>query len=298
MRVCVFGSSGFLGSSVAHELDVRGVSWVGVNANSKLRKRDFLLSEIDLENLPAEISSCDYFVNAAGGWKPKTAEAFPEEALSSMIGLAEVTIQLAVKSNAKKILHISSAGTVYGELRDCPHSEVDQPAPLSWYGRGKLLEENYYQRKCIELGLDFVCARVSNPFGNDKKTNHGLVDVLISACKNKADFMTYRDADPSRDFIYAPDMAFYIVSLLLGPQVGVFNVGAGVSHSTKEILDFVRAGYGFSEIKATLSRPKFDVIKNEIDVSKLIEAVGRRETIDLFSYIRDKLDAGHEVRIA
>lgn len=203
-----------------------------------------------------------------------------------MIEVARKICSLLTVHNAKRFLHLSSAGTVYGEHNGRAHREDDIPSPISWYGRGKLLEESVYSKYTRENNVQFVCARVANPFGSKNNSVHGFVDVLINSVVNAKSFSVFKDVNPSRDFILADDVAFYTVELLMRSCAGIYNVGSGVSIRTEEICDYVCSLTGFDRISKSLSHPLHDVVTNEVDISKLRSVCEKADTINVFDYIR------------
>ncbi|WP_445360349.1 NAD-dependent epimerase/dehydratase family protein [Microbulbifer sp. EKSA005] len=288
-KVCVIGARGFLGTAITEELERRGIEWCGITSGPTTKNNEFEFSKFDQEKVISEVEGCSLYINAAGRWKPNTCEGSPGQAIGAMIEFANKVCSFLCVHKAKKFLHLSSAGTVYGEQNGRAHREDDLPTPISWYGRGKLLEEAIYSKYTDSNDIQFVCARITNPFGNVHNAVHGFVDVLLSSVANARKFSVFKGVNPSRDFILAADVAYYIVELLMQDCSGTYNVGSGVSVRTKDICDFVSSLTGFDLIDKSLTHPYYDVVTNEVDTSKLQQVCESKSTTDVFDYIRQRV---------
>ena len=79
----------------------------------------------------------------------------------SSLALMDISRNLGVK----RIVYVSSGGTVYGPAAQIPTPETAPTDPITAYGISKLAIEKYlslYQRL---HGLDYRILRVANPFG-------------------------------------------------------------------------------------------------------------------------------------
>jgi UDP-glucose 4-epimerase len=289
--ICLLGATGFLGSAIAKELDERKIDWIGTSLEES---KDLRIKRIDLTDTEALVNifqKSSVVINALGSAKPEDYEGNPSETLNNLwqniISLSE-SLKLG---KVAKLIHISSAGAVYGEQKDVRHTEKSAVNPISWYGKAKVIEELFLEKHCQINDSDYLCLRVSNPYGNKNKTTHGFIDVLINAVLSGNKFSFYEDCNPVRDFIYAEDMAFSIVELIQINATGVFNLGSGKSHSLKSISDYViKKMDGKHLISRHSNKPDYDVLKNEICVEKLSTCRAKRSSMDIFTYIDKKLD--------
>lgn len=289
--ICLLGATGFLGSAIAKELDARGLSWIGTsrqkNDNDKIKKVD--LSE--RQKMIDILQTSDIVINALGSAKPKDFEASPEEKLNSIWNSVTNLTELIKLADIKKFVHISSAGTVYGDYVDHPHSESGNLLPISWYGKAKVIEELYLENACTSNNINYLCIRVTNPYGNDKKSKHGFVDVLLNCVISNKPFSFYQDCSPVRDFIYADDMAFSIVELIKLKRNGIFNLGSGEGLSLKAIADYVHNKLdGKTLISRAQEKPVYDVLTNRVDIQKLIDSNAYKNSMNVYKYIDSMLD--------
>lgn len=74
-------------------------------------------------------------------------------------------LEACVEQGGKKIVFLSSGGTVYGEGKDVPLKEDDEQMPICSYGIQKLTIERYIHLYFHLYGLDYRIVRLANPFG-------------------------------------------------------------------------------------------------------------------------------------
>lgn len=289
--ICLLGATGFLGSAIAKELDSRGIAWIGTSRSENVThniKKVSLFDRLEMINL---LKSSYLVINTLGSAKPKD---FEEDPLNMLDILWNNTIDLTSmlnESGIEKLVHISSAGTVYGDYIDSPHSEKCELLPISWYGKAKVIEELYIEKSCLSNNIDYLCLRVTNPYGNDNKTQHGFIDVLLNSVLSNKEFYFYQDCNPIRDFIYAEDMAFSAIELIALECKGIYNLGNGEAHSLEDIATYVDNKLkGNTLIKRLSDRPSFDVLNNQVCIQKLINSKAHRSSMNVYKYIDNILD--------
>jgi len=289
--ICLLGATGFLGSAIAKELDARGLSWVGTSRqesnNDKIKKVDLS----DQQSMINILRSADVVINALGSAKPKDFEADAQGRLNAIWNSATNLTELIKLADVKTFVHISSAGTVYGEYVNVPHLESSNLLPISWYGKAKVIEELYLENACTSNNIDYLCIRVTNPYGNDKKSKHGFIDVLLNSVLSHKPFSFYQDCSPVRDFIYADDMAFSIVELIKLKRNGIFNLGSGEGLSLEAIANYVHNKLdGKTLISRAQEKPVYDVLTNRVNIQKLIDSNAYKNSMNVYKYIDNVLD--------
>jgi UDP-glucose 4-epimerase len=95
-----------------------------------------------------------------------------------------------------RLVHVSSGGTVYGEaVAYCRLPKITRTHPISPYGVTKLTLEKYAHLYAVTRGLDVVCLRPANAYGEGQRpfTGQGFIaTAMASALRN----------DPVRHFWY------------------------------------------------------------------------------------------------
>ncbi|WP_462169278.1 NAD-dependent epimerase/dehydratase family protein [Pseudoalteromonas lipolytica] len=297
LRVTLLGASGFLGSAIAEQLDAQNIPWIGVSISKSVNPKIIQISPDDEVSLVNIINDYPTVINATGSLKPKDFEERTSDSLTLFWKNVDYFTEVFKKSELKCLVHLSSAGTVYGELKCASqkNTECSVLSPISWYGRAKMFEELHYEKVSTLLGFSFLCLRVTNPFGNRQKARHGFIDVLINAVKEGSQFNYFADCDPVRDFVYAPDMSNMIVNLLKQDAKGTYNIGSGIPTKLSEIANYVKDKVvNPSLINRTLAKPVTDVLNSIVCIEKCKTMGVYSYSTDIFDYIDKKLSSSYK----
>ncbi|QRZ21197.1 NAD-dependent epimerase/dehydratase family protein [Vibrio sp. sp1] len=289
--ITLLGATGFLGSAIANELDRLEIPWIGISIEPSNRKNIVTVEPTDQDTLVSIINEYPTVINAAGSLKPKDFEENTKDSLEKFWKTVEHFTQVFERSNIRKLVHLSSAGTVYGDSESAIlHPEESILKPISWYGKAKMFEEIHYGHCSNVLDYDYLCLRITNPYGNKEKTQHGFVDVLIKSVIEGSDFNYYFDCDPCRDFIYAPDMSEIILKLVTENKTGTYNVGSGEILHLSEIVNYVTSKHPSTLIKRELKRPSYDVINSCVSIDKIRSNNSYKNSLSVFDYIDGRLN--------
>src|SRR4051812_37486832 len=120
-----------------------------------------MLSEADIK---AALADCDVCFHLISTTLPSSSNADPVfDVESNLVGTLRV-LEHAVRTGVRKIIYVSSGGTVYGVPVKIPLSETDPTDPICSYGIAKLAIEKYLALFQRLHGLEYVVLRISNPF--------------------------------------------------------------------------------------------------------------------------------------
>ncbi len=289
-KVLLLGATGFIGSNIARELNHRGRNWVGVSRSTVYGENSSkFITLADDNKLLNELEKKPIVISAMGGLKPRDYEADFAAAMAEFWRATHKILGLLRKRPPGLLMQISSAGTIYGDASHKPSIETDPPAPCSWYGRMKVVEEALFQQFAFENGVPFICARVSNPFGNINHPTHGLIDVLIDHIRRGEMFKACFPEGARRDFIHAPEMARILVEMVDNPVPGTYNVARGESVSLASLVQYVRESVPQALIQ-NVESVATDVKVSALSVEKLRGCYGiTPQGPNAFEYIRDSL---------
>jgi UDP-glucose 4-epimerase len=189
-----------------------------------------------------------------------------------------------MKHQVKRIVYLSSGGTVYGDPRRLPVSEDHPLDPLCSYGIVKVAVEKYLNMYSVLEGLNATVLRVSNPYGGTaRRTNdlQGVVPIFLRKMVAGESIEIWGDGSTVRDYIYIDDLIDAMVCALGLQGSGVYNIGSGVGHSLNEVLKILSDVTGI-EARVRYSAPRgFDVSRIVLDVSRAKEALGWRPSTTL-----------------
>ena len=171
---------------------------------------------------------------------------------------ARTLIEAAVDGGVKQFI-FSSTAAVYGETREMPVTEESPPAPVSPYGRSKLMVEWMLEDASRAYGLNAMILRYFNVAGADPKGRSGqatprathLIKTAAEAATGRRAGMSifgtdYETPDGTciRDYIHVSDLARAHVLALdylrSGGKGTVINCAYGHGSSVREVIDTVK----------------------------------------------------------
>ena len=178
-------------------------------------------------------------------------------------------IETAIRGGVKRFI-FSSTAAVYGDVSSEPVGEDIPVAPVSPYGRSKLMTEWMLEDAARAHDFRFIALRYFNVAGADPQGRSGqsapnathLIKVAVQAALGQrphldifgTDYPT-RDGSCIRDYIHVTDLASAHVEALgylrRGGDSMIMNCGYGQGYSVLEVVDVVRKVTG-SNFKVNL----------------------------------------------
>ena len=292
MKCCVIGGAGFIGQHlVAALLETgRDVRVVGRRARATISLPDnveYLQGDIRSRDFVAQVlSGVDELVDLAYSSVPQTSFDNPIlDILDNLPGSVSL-FEAACTMPLKKMIFVSSGGTVYGEPQSLPIDENHLTNPISPYGITKLALEKYAQMYHRIRGLPVVCVRPSNPYGEGQKSfvGQGFVATAVASILGGKEIKIFGAQGTIRDYVYVGDVAKALVAALdFGVQGECYNVGSAVGRSNLEIIDELTIHakkHGFSPCVTHVESRAFDVSANVLDIKKLFDISGWKPAVD------------------
>ncbi len=209
--------------------------------------------------------------------------------IKANIVFSSVLFESCIRYKVKKVIFISSGGTVYGKDVSCPISEDMPTNPITSYGIQKLTIEKLLFLYNYMYGLDYRIIRLSNPYGPYQRPN-GLLGAVTTftynALKGKP-ILVYGDGSVIRDFIYIDDVIKGIVNISNNEtKYKVYNLGSGSGTSIKTLLNTVSSALSCSlNLIYKESRP-VDVPVNYLNISRYEQEFGTLNSISLTEGIK------------
>ncbi len=158
----------------------------------------------------------------------------------NILGLLNV-LEQSVRVGVQRVVFASSGGVLYGEVAT-PATEDFPKRPISPYGIGKWVGEQYLEFYSRERGLQGVALRYSNVYG-PRQNPHGEAGVVAIFCKAMfaGEVVTINgDGRYTRDYVYGPDVANANVKALetpLNQSFEAINIGTGVGVDVNEVAE-------------------------------------------------------------
>jgi UDP-glucose 4-epimerase len=281
-RCLVLGGAGFIGSHVVDALVEKGhdVSLFDLPRRNKSNVSHHLdrikIIEGDFTNeadLRRAVPGMDCIYHMVGTTLPQSSNDNPVyDVESNVIGTLRL-LRLAVKVGVKKVVFISSGGTVYGLPEKTPIPETHPTSPLCSYGITKLAIEKYLHLFHHLYGLDYVVLRVSNCYGERQQSagaQQGVVSVFMNLLRRDKPITIWGDGSVVRDFVYVKDVArAFLLALTSTSQHKIFNVGSGAGTSLNQLLPLIQKVTGKTPcVNYTPGRP-VDVPVNVLDITRI-----------------------------
>lgn len=283
MECLVLGAGGFIGTNLCRALSAAGGSVHGYGRaptfSAALPPIRWTAAEFsDHARLAAALEGVCTVFHLLGASFPADAERDPAEDLRTNVAASIDLIALCRAAGVRRIVFISSGGTVYGVPRCLPISETHPTDPISAYGIHKLLVEKHLGLQAYRHGLQVVVLRVANPYGPFQipDRGQGLIAALIRRRLSGRPVEVWGDGRVVRDFLHVDDLVDAMLRAVSyeGPH-SVLNVGSGIGRSVLEVIASVNdvLGTGNAEI---LYRPgrAVDVPANVLDVSLIQRELG------------------------
>lgn len=280
MKCLVLGGGGYLGSHLIDEL-LRLDYEVRVFDRPNFKKhRDFQSSEkiewfegdfVNDDDLGRAVYGCDFIYHLVSTTLPKSSNDNPVyDVETNIVGTLNL-LNHAHNEKIKKIIFISSGGTVYGIPENIPLKESHPTNPLCSYGIVKLAIEKYLHLYYKLKGLDYCVLRLANPFGERQQVTgvQGAVAVFLDKAIKGEVVEIWGDGRVVRDYIYVRDAVDAMIkSIDYGGSEHVFNIGSGKGHNLNEILEEIESLIGRPvERKYTPGR-SLDVPVNVLDIEQ------------------------------
>ena len=303
MKCLVLGGGGFIGKHLCEGLLARGYQ-VRVLDRPRLDLDDakFLTSRVEwlegdftnVVDVAAALEGCRWVFHLVSTTLPKNSNDNPLYDLESNVASTLRLLDLIRNSdNTRKIIFVSSGGTVYGVPRQTPIPENHPTEPLCAYGIGKLAIEKYLELYRVLHGLDYAVIRLSNPYGEYQRTHgaQGVIPIFIHKALHNEPIEIWGDGSVVRDYVYIGDVVEALVSVMNydGPE-RVINIGSGVGTSLNELVQILQSVIGETIACRYVAGRGFDVSASVLDISRARTVLGWNPRVSLQEGIKRVLE--------
>jgi UDP-glucose 4-epimerase len=170
------------------------------------------------------------------------------------------------ETGVKRVIFISSGGTVYGIPQSSPIVEDHPTNPINAYGISKLMVEKYLKMFHHLYGLEYVILRPSVPYGPRQNPfrNQGVVTVFLYNALTQKPVTIWGDGEVTRDFFYIQDLTRALLSAKDIPFVAgqnIFNLGGNRPYTLNELIGMINKTLNIEMKVNHEGARKFDVSK-------------------------------------
>lgn len=295
MNILIIGAAGFIGTNLALKLiEDKNNKLTLIDKNACHFK---ILEDQNLDNVNI-INSCvdcntdfdkllinqDLVFYLASTVIPSNSNQEIPQKLTENVLTATYFLEGCVRNRVKKVVFISSGGTVYGKSTSFPLKEDSPTDPICFYGAQKVMIEKLMYLYNYLYGLDYRIIRLANPYGPYQRPDGvlGVVSTFTYKALNNEEIVIYGDGSVVRDFIYIDDAIKGIMNITNGEsKYKLFNLGSGHGTSIKELLQIVQKTLQLDvNIRYEKGRSS-DVPINYLDISRYEEEYGNLASTSL-----------------
>lgn len=273
MKILLLGAAGFIGTNLTIELAKntkdeitlidRNIDFfnpiINMNLNNVHIEEASLTVDMDFDSI---LKNQEIVYHLVSTTVPTTSNQHISQELVSNVIFSANLFEACIRCGVKKVVFISSGGTVYGREADCPLKEKTATNPISSYGIQKITIEKLLYLYRYMYGLDYRIIRLANPYGPYQRPNGVLGAVTTFTYKAlKGDEITvYGDGSVVRDFIYIDDAIRAIMKIVKGESKHrTFNLGCGYGTSIKKVLDTIEKALGIKVNVSYVEGRKVDI---------------------------------------
>jgi len=295
MKIILLGAAGFIGTNLIIDLAKNGENEITVVDREKsyfkvlvdmhLPHLNIIESDLTMDSdYEKLVNGQDLVYHLISTTVPTTSNQQIAEELKGNVVLSANLFEACVHQDVKKVVFLSSGGTVYGRESKCPIDEKTPTNPITSYGIQKVSIEKLLYLYNYMYGLDYRIIRLTNPYGPYQRPNGilGAVTTFTYKALRGEEINVYGDGSVVRDFIYIDDAVRGIQNIVNGDEKHhTFNLGCGYGTSIKQVLETIEKALGIEvKIKYTEAR-KVDVPVNYLDIGRYEKAYGRLNPISL-----------------
>lgn len=275
MRVLVLGGNGFIGSHVVDFLQesghkVRVFDRAHEHYRQPLNGVDYRIASFDdVPALAEALEGIDVVCHLISTTVPSTSNLDPVSDVDGNLINTLRLLQLMVQKGVKRIIYLSSGGTVYGVPVMIPIPETHQLKPICSYGVVKVAIENYIHMFYHLHNIQYCVLRASNPYG--ERQGHSGVQGVIGTFSEKLHshepIEIWGDGTIVRDFIHVHDLAKMCVIVTESNINSIINVGSGDGHSINQVISTLELASGIKANVTYKQARTYDVSKVILDIS-------------------------------
>jgi UDP-glucose 4-epimerase len=256
-NILITGGNGFIASHLVDTLAVSGYKVTVLDVYP--RQYDTLpegvnfvqgsLQDIHLVRRTLEDHRIELVYHAAWANIHETALKDPVADVQTNLVTSINLLSACQDTGVKRVIYLSSGGTVYGLPKHIPIPEDHPTNPINAYGITKLTVEKYLHMFHHLYGLEYTILRPSVPYGPRQNPFHhqGVVTVFIYKALMQEPVTIFGNGEVVRDYFYIEDLTKALKTskdLVFDSSNNVFNLGGMQPHNLNELVNKIESVLG------------------------------------------------------
>jgi len=288
--ILLLGGGGFIGSALARQLGNQGhrVHILSKNCTTRMDTTHVCIHPGSLDNqsiLENCLQVCGIVVHLASCTTPGTSSRNP--ACEAELNLAPTLRSLEILSRYpdKRLIFISSGGTLYGNPASIPAHEEMRLQPLSYHGAGKVALESFITAFAHLNRYPVTIVRPANIYGPGQplRSGFGFIRTVLEHLLKGTELEIWGDGESIiRDFLHIDDMIAALIGLMeIKPQHTTYNVGSATGYSLNQVIDIATAISGRQPRVDYRPARQVDVHEIVLDTRRIRQETGWHPSISL-----------------
>lgn len=279
-NILITGGLGFIGSHIADELldnnevtIIDNLSTGKINNLKQAEHENLKIVKEDIRNADFDrlTQGIDYIFHLAAMASVPLSVDKPVECNDINLNATIKLLKSASDNEVEKIV-FSSSSAVYGQNRNMPLKETEQPMPTSPYAASKAGCELYLKSFYDSYGLNYTALRYFNVFGpkQDKNSQYAaVIPNFISALLEGEQPEIYGDGEQTRDFVFVKDVVKANIAACESDYNGIVNVASGKKITINQLYEVVKNTLGSNVEPKYLPERQGDIKHSLADVNNM-----------------------------
>lgn len=256
-QILVTGGNGFIGSHLVDALAASGDRVIVLDlfprVNSSMPE-GVLFIQGNLQDLHTvrhilEDNQIDLVYHTAWANIHETATKDPLGDIQTNVGSSINLLTACHDTGVKRVVYLSSGGTVYGLPQEYPIKESHPTNPINAYGVTKLIVEKYLHMFYHLYGLEYIILRPSVPYGprQNPHRHQGVVSVFVHRAIHHEPVTIFGDGEIIRDFFYIDDLTKALLASKdypFDPHNAIFNLGGKYPYTLNALVERIESALG------------------------------------------------------
>lgn len=300
-NILITGGLGFIGSHIANELldnnkvvilDNLATGNINNIKNPNHENLKIIKEDIRITNLEDLTSDIDYIFHLAAMASVPLSIDKPVECTDINLNATIKLLKSAVDNDVKKVI-LSSSSSVYGQNKNMPLKETEQPMPMSPYAASKASCELYLKSFYDSYGLNYVSLRYFNVFGpgQDKNSQYAaVIPNFISALLEGTQPEIYGDGEQTRDFIFVKDVVKANINAAESDYNGIINIASGEKLSINQLYEIVKKTLNSDIEPKYLPTRQGDIKHSLADISNMKKIDFKVDSSDFEEQLKETIE--------